>query len=105
MTVLSRFEAVRNYWMPRDISVDVEVAVKDIDWVLHEIQRLKEANTKLVGALDQIKCVLNGEGDPQDLHLLVNEGIRAALSRQAEPVVVQKLEKLSPEDNSGNPSY
>jgi hypothetical protein len=27
------------------------------------------------------------------------------LTQQVEPVVVQKLEKLSPEDNSGNPSY
>jgi hypothetical protein len=89
MTVLSRFEAVRNYWMPRDTSVYVEVAVKDIDWVLHEIQRLQNANTKLVGALDQIHSVLNGEGDPQDLHLLVNEAIRAALAQQAEPVLTE----------------
>jgi hypothetical protein len=27
------------------------------------------------------------------------------LTQQAEPVVVQKLEKLSPDDNLGNPSY
>jgi len=35
----------------------------------------------------------------------VSTALRAALAKQAEPVVVQKLEKLSSEDNSGNPSY
>lgn len=34
------------------------------------------------------------------------DALRAALAQQqAEPVVVQKLEKLSPDDNLGNPSY
>jgi hypothetical protein len=65
----------------------------------------REVMKQALDALERCSIRLD-DRDFRESVLLAIDALRAALAQQqAEPVVVQKLEKLSPDDNLGNPSY
>lgn len=79
-----RLAAIRDYWIPKDLSARAEVRVTDLDEVLTELVRVSTESAEqkvvivsLLGALDMIRETLTG-GNVEDLLLIINNAIERA---------------------------